>query len=336
MSDSSPQAPVETKADVQVPPETKVADFKKLPGLPRRDIHTTALTARAIIPNGIYTIRSYSKPNLCLQLNTSDKNSITASPQVTTGQNPYQQWIVTIQSDHTYKFTNLGRDLEIGAVIQVCAGNSPGYISGTTQDTFWLLTALNDTFIIGYREDPYVVDLNDAGTGSNRMVTLNLFDPENQLEKQLWFFDLYDGTAPETQILPGYSYLFTNIGTGRVLALSGNTPYMYGVGTGPGSNTSWLPIFDAYGRMYIATTYPRGAPPTTVGYLTNGNISTTPVVCRLKFAEPATDGVFYINVNSELSGDVVADNTLPTNYASFEPLNTSKITQKWKMTRVNQ
>ncbi|KDQ56596.1 hypothetical protein JAAARDRAFT_36080 [Jaapia argillacea MUCL 33604] len=90
MSDSTPQVPVETKADVQVPPEAKVANFKGLLGLPRRYIYTTALTARAIIPNGIYTIRSFLKPNLCLQLNTSDKNSITASPRVTVYQNLYQ------------------------------------------------------------------------------------------------------------------------------------------------------------------------------------------------------------------------------------------------------
>ncbi|KDQ56603.1 hypothetical protein JAAARDRAFT_296045 [Jaapia argillacea MUCL 33604] len=281
----------------------------------RIDPHSSATTARAIIPNGVYVIRSSFKANLCLQLNVDDKDIITASNRDTTYQNPFQQWFLSRQTDNTYKFTNRGRALEMAAVIQSSGGN-PGYVAGSSEDFFWMLTGLKDGFVIGDSNIAYVVDLSAGGTPSRRPVSLHLFDPENRLDKQLWHFDLLEGTAPETQILPGYSYQFSNLSTGRVLSLSNYTPYMYGAGTGPGTNTSWLPVFDANGKMYITTTYPRGAPPTTVGYLTNGNISTTPVVCRLKFADPVFDGVFYIMVNSDLSGDVVADNSLANSYVS--------------------
>ncbi|KDQ53759.1 hypothetical protein JAAARDRAFT_422464 [Jaapia argillacea MUCL 33604] len=110
---------------------------------------------------------------------------------------------------------------------------------------------------------------------------------------------------------------------------------MFAAGTGDGWYTTWLPIFDAAGKMYMANSSPRGGPPVTTGYLTNGNLSTTPVVSRLIFAEPVSDSAFYIEVDSDGSGDVVADNTLANSYASFEPLDKTKSTQKWKLTRIN-
>ncbi|KDQ56613.1 hypothetical protein JAAARDRAFT_36094 [Jaapia argillacea MUCL 33604] len=301
----------------------------------RLDPHSSVTTPRASISNGVYVIRSSFKANLCLQLNTDDNDSITASAKDTAYENLYQQWLLTRQTDNTYKITNRGRALEMAAVIK-SSGGSPGYVVGSSEDFFWMLNGLKDGFVIGDSNAAYVVDLSSGGTSSRRPVSLNLFDPEDRLEKQLWHFDLLDGTAPDALIIPGYSYSFINLSTGRVLGLTGTTPYMYPAGIGIPWYATWLPIFDVNGNLYITTTYPRGSPATSLGYLSNGSSSTTPVVSRLKFADPVFDGTFYIIPNSDVSGDVVADNSLANNYASFEPLDTSKLTQKWRMKRIIQ
>ncbi|KDQ53758.1 hypothetical protein JAAARDRAFT_422459 [Jaapia argillacea MUCL 33604] len=160
------------------PIELKLAELSVGDEEARVDPYITPISARAIIPNGVYIIRSSSKANLCLQLNTDDgTNSITASNRDTTYKNLNQQWLLTRQSDNSYRFMNRGRALEMAALLKTCGGD-PGSVVGSSEDFFWMLTAFQDAFIIGDPNIAYVVNLTNGGTPTNRVVTLHLFDPD--------------------------------------------------------------------------------------------------------------------------------------------------------------
>ncbi|KAL6299574.1 hypothetical protein BKA93DRAFT_805712 [Sparassis latifolia] len=289
---------------------------------------TTAWTARPIIPAGIYYIRPRGSSTLCLQLNVDDF-SITAAqgPEST---NTAQQWKVEyVDIDHTYKFTNCNKNLEMGITKEV--PHVRGSIRGVGEEWKWLLTSYWNGFLIGDTSNPYVLDLDD----DNKDVVLNYYSPLKRLDRQVWVLDLVEGTAPEVTIIPGRSYRLINLAdtTYRLGITYLNSAYRlclkYG---GDSTDSTWLLCFNSETGLVIACSYP-SAPPSRLNYVTNDTaITNSAIVCRL-IPDDDTNGVFYINPNSGATGQVLTSRT-PLAYNSavtvVDPVKDDN-KQKWRL-----
>jgi len=184
--------------------------------------------------------------------------------------------------------------------------------------------------LIGDVDGPFVLDFKSKQAGSS--VNLETFSPEDQLSHQLWVFNLIEGSAPETQIVPGKSYRLINQATGSRLCSLSQQLTMRTESADNYYNT-WTLYFDAASDLYIGAMIGT-APPATPYYATNEvNLTKGPTVSRL-IPDTNASNIFFINPNSNKTGYVITDpgpEGTAGRQITFNKLDPENDKQKWRL-----